>query len=75
LQDCWYDGDANQWHLQQINGGEGATVPGEYVACPQAPGAAESPFFVCTFGNQQHFTYLDQNLNLQDCWWGPPILR
>jgi hypothetical protein len=72
LQDCWYDDDDNQWNLQQINGGAGPTVPGEYVACPQAPAAPTinpGPQFVCTFGNQQHFTYLDYNNNLQDCWY------
>jgi hypothetical protein len=71
LQDCWYDGDANQWNLQQINGGGGPTVPGEYVACPQAPrGGPVHVLFVCTFGNQQHFTYLHGGSVLQDCWWG-----
>jgi hypothetical protein len=69
LQDVWYDGDANQWNLQQINGGNATTVSGEYVACPQAP-TAFAVLFVSAFGNQQHFTYLDNNLNLQDCWWG-----
>jgi len=73
LQDCWYDGDTGQWNLQQINNATGQpTVPGEYVACPDAPVAARyggTPF-VCTFGNQQHFTYIDGNGNLQDCWWG-----
>ncbi len=70
MQDCWYDGDANQWHLQQINGGNVTSVPGEYVACPQAPApAVNSSLFVCTFGNQQHFTYIDINNNIQDCWY------
>ena len=69
MQDVWYDGDANQWNLQQINGGNATTVSGEYVACPQAP-TAFAVLFVSAFGNQQHFTYLDNNLNLQDCWWG-----
>jgi rubredoxin len=67
LQDCWYD-DTSGWHLQQINGGTKTTVPGEYVAVPDAP--VGSSLFVCTFGNQQHFTYVDGNNNLQDCWWG-----
>ncbi|HME48932.1 hypothetical protein [Mycobacterium sp.] len=80
LQDCWYDGDANQWNLQQINNANaaGPSVANEFVAVPTAtaPAALTSPtgpantLFVCTFGNQQHFTYLDGNGNLQDCWWG-----
>ena len=78
IQDCWYDAGANQWNLQQINNGNlqgspGPTVPGEYVACPQAtPNAFLEPsnLFVCTFGDQQHFAYLDLNGNIQDCWYG-----
>src|SRR5271165_6826601 len=80
LQDCWYDGAANQWNLQQINNANaaGPSVANEFVAVPTAtaPAALTSPtgpantLFVCTFGNQQHFTYLDGNGNLQDCWWG-----
>jgi len=74
IQDCWYDGVANQWNLQQINNGngQGPTVPGEYVACPQATAPAEvwpPTLSVCTFGDQQHFTYSDRNGNLQDCWY------
>jgi hypothetical protein len=69
IQDCWYDGATNRWNLQQINNAP-ATVPGEYVACPQAPTARGAGLFVSTFGNQQHFTYLDGNRNIQDCWWG-----
>jgi hypothetical protein len=57
------------WHLQQINGSAGPTVPGEYVACPNAPAVVEASFFVCTYANQQHFTYVDANNRLQDCWW------
>jgi hypothetical protein len=69
LQDCWYGGNA--WHFQQINGGDGPTVPGEYVACPQAPAVNSPSFFVSVpFENQQHFVYLDGNNNLQDCWYG-----
>ena len=78
LQDCWYDGPTNRWHLQQINNanGNGPTVPGEYVACPQAtapvrdfgPGGP----FVCAFGDQQHFAYMDANGNIQDCWYDSP---
>ncbi len=42
----------------------GPSVPGEFVALPGATVPAGGPF-VCTFGNQQHFTYID-NPNLQD---------
>jgi hypothetical protein len=38
IQDCWYGG---AWNLQQINHGNGPTVPGEYVATPQATAPAE----------------------------------
>ena len=71
LQDCWYDGDANQWNLQQINNAnpDGPSAANESVALPQATAPAASGPFVCTFGTQQHFTYLDDNRNLQDCWW------
>ncbi len=71
IQDCWYDGVTNQWHLQQINnaGVQGPTVPGEYVACPQAGAAVYIGPFVCVFGDQQHFAYLDGNGNIQDCWY------
>jgi hypothetical protein len=74
MQDCWYDGDTNHWNLQQINNATpaGPTVPGEFVAVPATTAAppAHTGLFVCTFGNQQHFTYFDRNSNLQDCWWG-----
>ena len=42
LQDCWYNGPAGTWNLQQINNanGAGATVPGEYVATAQATARA-----------------------------------
>jgi hypothetical protein len=73
LQDCWYDGVTNRWNLQQINNANGAgpSVPDEFVAVPEATAAANfQTLFVCTFGDQQHFTYVFGNSNLQDCWWG-----
>jgi hypothetical protein len=74
IQDCWYDGVTSQWHLQQINNAAGPdpTVPGEFVACSQATAGADiesSNLFVCAFGDQQHFAYLDGNNNIQDCWY------
>ena len=74
IQDCWYDGVTNQWNLQQINNanGQGPTVPGEYVACPQATAALTAlptNLFVSVFRDQQHFAYLDANGNIQDCWY------
>jgi hypothetical protein len=59
------------WHLQQINGGVVTTVRNEYVACETAPAAAagSSLFVGCTFGSQQHFTYIDDHGGLQDCWY------
>jgi hypothetical protein len=70
IQDCWYDEATNSWNLQQINDadGNGPTVPGETVVCPKAPGATTGPF-ICTFGDQQHFAYVDGNLIIQDCWY------
>jgi uncharacterized protein YifN (PemK superfamily) len=71
LQDCWWDGDANQWKLQQINNANaaGPSLANEFVAVPAATLPVAGSTFVCTFGNQQHFTYVDGNGNLQDCWW------
>jgi hypothetical protein len=66
IQDCWYDGS---WHLQQINAGTGATVPGEAVATAQASAPAVGGLFVCQYNNQDHFAYLDVNGNIQDCWY------
>jgi hypothetical protein len=46
------------WHPRQINNadGKGPTVPGEYLACPQATAPVrdfgEGSQFVCAFGNQ-----------------------
>lgn len=69
LQDCIYDGD--QWILQQINGGK-PTVQGEPVRFPDAPPVSTvvNAWFVCPFGDQLHFIYVDDNNNLQDCWYG-----
>ena len=69
LQDAWYGGGA--WHLQQINdaNGAGATVPGEYIATPQATAPATGGVFVCSYNDQDHFAYLDANGNIQDCWY------
>jgi hypothetical protein len=71
LQDVWWDGDANQWNLQQINNtdGNGATVPGKFIASPDATPTAPGPFFVCVYKNQQHFTYVGGDGILQDVWW------
>ena len=63
------------WNLLQINNANaaGPSVQDEFVALPLATAAAVNApgdkFFVCTFGNQQHFTYLDGNGNVQDCWY------
>ena len=77
LQDVWYDGPTNRWNLQQINNanGNGPTVPGEFIASAQATAPAESQPFVCVFTDQQHFTYLDGNGNLQDVWYDGPTNR
>jgi hypothetical protein len=86
IQDCWYDGPTGRWNLQQINnaGGNGPTVHGEAMACPQAtasplhttsPRNLTTSAFVCAFGDQQHFAYVDGNLNIQDCWYDGPTGR
>ncbi len=64
LQDCWYDGDANRWNLQQINNanGTGPGVAGESVAVAEATAAVAIGVSVCTYNNQQHFTYMDVNV-------------
>jgi hypothetical protein len=69
LQDCWYNGPAGTWNLQQINHGNGPTVAGEYVATPQATAAAVGGVFVCVYNDQQHFAYIDASGNVQDCWY------
>jgi hypothetical protein len=63
-------------NLLQINNAnnQGPTVPGEYLACPEATAAAGLPQFVCTFGDQQHFAYSDNKGNIQDCWSGERVL-
>lgn len=71
IQDCFFDGagsedDPSHWHLQQINEGKVTTVSGESVACSGAP-VAGSDLFVSTFENEQHFTYTDEQSNVQDC--------
>ena len=68
IQDCWYDGPQDTWKLQQINRGNGPSVPGEYVAT-DGP-VAVGDLFVTVYIGQQHFTYRDTNGNLQDCWYG-----
>jgi hypothetical protein len=63
LQDCFYDGDTNEWHSQRLTGGSWP------FALPAPSLCADGGVSVCTFGNQQHFVYLDQNLSLQDCFY------
>jgi hypothetical protein len=68
----WYGSDG--WHLQQINNanGRGASVSGEYIASPAATAPVEVGIpFVSVFNDQQHYTYLDSNGNIQDVWYGP----
>jgi hypothetical protein len=67
LQDVWYDGAGN-WHLQQINGQAGVTVQGEWQAT-KGPVAFGGDLFVSEYNGQQHFTYTDENSNLQDAWY------
>lgn len=68
IQDAWYDGDANRWHLQQINNSASPTVPGEFAATNGPP--AFDNLFVSIYNNQHHFTYLDSSGNIQDAWYG-----
>jgi hypothetical protein len=57
IQDAWYDG--SQWNLRQINSPGGVT---------NGP-AALSNLFVTVYNNQQHFSYIDFNGNIQDAWY------
>ena len=68
IQDVFFDG--SNWHSQQINNanGHGPTVAGEYVASPAATAPAVGDLFVCVYGGQQHFAYLDASGNIQDAW-------
>src|SRR6516162_1498888 len=76
IQDCWYDGPTKSWNLRQINntGGQGPSVPGEDVACPQATATANASGGLClsVFGDQLHFAYVDSGGNIQDCWYDGP---
>ena len=67
IQDCWHDGSTGKWNLQQINRGTGPTVPGRYPAT-DGPAVA-GHLFVCAYNDQQHFSYVDSNGNIQDCWY------
>lgn len=66
VQDAWYD-PSSGWHIQQINNPGNPSLPGEYVAA-NAPATSDTPF-VSVYRNQQHFTYLDNNSNIQDVWY------
>jgi hypothetical protein len=55
-------------HMQKINDG-GVSVG------PDAAGFIPNDMFVSTFTDQQHFTYLDGNGNLQDVWYDGPNNR
>src|ERR1700733_169752 len=67
IQDAWYD--PRGWHLQQINNPGAPSIPGEYVATNGPAARSDSSLFVAVYNNQQHFTYIDNNHNLQDAWW------
>jgi hypothetical protein len=66
IQDCWYGTDG--WHLQQINRGNGPSSPEDWVATDGPVAAGD--LFVTVYNGQQHFTYRDENGNLQDAWYG-----
>jgi hypothetical protein len=68
IQDCWYDGSQGAWRLQQINRGNGPSSPEDWVAT-DGP-VAVGDLFVTVYNDQQHFTYRDENGNLQDSWYG-----
>src|SRR5437868_4756378 len=57
IQDAWCD-CAGNWHLQKIN--NGGMTPG-----PSAVGG----LFVSVYNDQHHFSYLDADGNIQDCWY------
>jgi hypothetical protein len=67
--DAWYDG--HRFQLQQINlGGAGGVVPVDRRSFVMTGGpAAVGDLFVTVYNDQQHFTYLDVNHNIQDAWY------
>src|ERR1700733_5673261 len=74
IQDAWWDGDTNVWKLQQINNSSNPTINGEYAATNGPPLAvgevAIFSLFVSVYNDQQDFTYVDNNGNIQDAWYG-----
>jgi hypothetical protein len=58
LRDAWYDGPASQWNLQQIN----------LSGLTGGPAVFNGPF-VSVFGDQQHFTYVDEIGTIWDSWY------
>jgi hypothetical protein len=55
------------WSLQQINGKQ-PTVENEPLRCPGTAALGFfQQFFVCTFGSQQHFAFVDTGGALLDC--------
>jgi hypothetical protein len=66
IQDAWYGTDG--WHLQQLTQAP-ATEPSEYVVPHPGPPAA-GHLFVSVYNDQQHFTYIDSGLRIQDVWYG-----
>jgi photosystem II stability/assembly factor-like uncharacterized protein len=55
--DAWYDGS---WNLQQITC--------TYGLLPSAPAASQGPF-VCVFGVEQHFAYVDYHGTVWDAYY------
>ncbi len=58
--DSWWDGDNDQWKLQQINGANGVT--------PNGPPAVANAF-VSVYHDQHHFAYRDSAGTIWDSWW------
>ena len=57
------------WNLQQINGTQPTVPNAEQIRCTGAPPVGSNqPVFVCTFGSQQHFVYVDSGRALVDCY-------
>jgi hypothetical protein len=67
FQDVWY-GSAG-WHLQQLTQGP-PSIQNEWVINTPGPVPSKSALSISIYNGQQHFTYTDNNNNIQDVWYG-----
>jgi hypothetical protein len=73
IQDVWYG--SGGWHLQQLTQGP-PSIQNEWIINTPGPTPSlnnpgpMSSLSVSIYNGQQHFTYFDANLNIQDVWYG-----